>query len=112
MYTIGFPGGANSKEPASVRDLRDTGSIPGLGRSPRGRHGHPLQYFCLENPMDEEPGGLQSMGHKESDTIETTWHEQYRGERIHMFVWLGPFAVHLKVSQHCEKAIPQYKIKS
>ena len=56
--------------PANVRDLRDTGSIPGLGRSPRGRHGNPLQDFCLENPMDEEPGGLQSMGHKESDTIE------------------------------------------
>ena len=32
--------------------LRDVGSIPGLGRSPGGRHGHPLQYSCLENPMD------------------------------------------------------------
>ena len=30
----------------------DTGSIPGLGRSPGGGHGHPLQYSCLENPMD------------------------------------------------------------
>ena len=30
----------------------DTGSIPGLGRSPGEGHGNPLQYFCLENPMD------------------------------------------------------------
>jgi len=34
------------------RDLRDVGSIPGLGRSPGGGHGNPLQYSCLENPMD------------------------------------------------------------
>ena len=33
-------------------DLRDMGSIPGLGRSPGGGHGNPLQYSCLENPMD------------------------------------------------------------
>ena len=44
-------------------DTRETGSIPGSGRSPEGWHGNPLQYSCLENPMDrEEPGGLQSMG--------------------------------------------------
>ena len=41
------------KNPAvNVRDRRDTGSIPGLGRSPGGGHGNPLQYSCLENPMD------------------------------------------------------------
>ena len=37
--------------PASAGDLRDTGSIPGSGRSPGGGHGHPLQCSCLENPM-------------------------------------------------------------
>ena len=42
-------------------DLRDSGSIPGLGRSPGGGHGNPLQYSCLENPMDREPGRLQFM---------------------------------------------------
>ena len=37
--------------------------IPGLGRSPGGGHGNPLQYSCLgESPWTEEPGGLQSMG--------------------------------------------------
>ena len=38
--------------PASVGDLRDTGSIPGLGRSPGAGHNTALQYSCLENPMD------------------------------------------------------------
>ena len=36
----------------NIGDARDTGSIPGLGRSPIGGHGNPLQYSCLENPMD------------------------------------------------------------
>ena len=43
-------------------DSRDTASIPGSGRSPGGGHGNPLQYSCLVNPMDGEPGGLQSTG--------------------------------------------------
>ena len=38
--------------PASAGDVKDAGSIPGWGRSPGGRHGNPLQYYCLENPMD------------------------------------------------------------
>jgi len=37
--------------PATAGDIRDMGSIPGSGRSPRGGHGNPLQYSCLENPM-------------------------------------------------------------
>ena len=40
--------------PANAGDVRDTGSIPGSGRSPGGGHGNPLQYSCLENPMDRE----------------------------------------------------------
>ena len=38
--------------PANAGDIRDTGLVPGLGRSPGGEHGNPLQYSCLENPMD------------------------------------------------------------
>ena len=45
-----FPGSSDGKEPAC--SAGDLGSIPGLGRSPGGRHGKPLQYPCLENPMD------------------------------------------------------------
>ena len=37
---------------ANSRDIRDMGLIPGLGRPPGGEQGHPLQYSCLENPMD------------------------------------------------------------
>ena len=38
--------------PVSAGDIRDVGSIPGSGRSPGGGHGNPLQYSCLEIPMD------------------------------------------------------------
>ena len=40
--------------PANAGDIRDTGSTPGLGRAPGGKHGNPLQYSCLENSMDGE----------------------------------------------------------
>ena len=40
--------------PANAGDVRDTGLIPGSGRSPGGGHGNPLQYSCLENPMHRE----------------------------------------------------------
>ena len=48
--------------PANARDKRDTGSIPGLGRSPGGGHGDPLQYFAWRILWTVEPGGLQSIG--------------------------------------------------
>ena len=51
----GFPGGARAKNPSanagSIND-RDVGSIPRSGRSPGGGHNNPLQYSCLESPMD------------------------------------------------------------
>ena len=49
----GFPGGSVVKNlPANVGDAGDMGLILGWGRSPGGGNGNPLQYFCLENPMD------------------------------------------------------------
>ena len=49
----GFLGGTVVKNiPANAADARDPGSIPGSGRSPGGGNGNPLQYSCLENPMD------------------------------------------------------------
>ena len=44
--------------PANVGDIRDAVSILGLGRSSGGGHGSPLQYSCLENPMDRGAGRL------------------------------------------------------
>ena len=48
---MGFPGGSDSKE--SACSAGDPGLIPGLGRSPGGGHGNPLQYSCLENSTDK-----------------------------------------------------------
>ena len=47
---LGFPGGSEGRESAS--NVGDLGLIPGFGRSPGRGHGNPLQYSCLENPMD------------------------------------------------------------
>ena len=58
---------------ANARDTRDAGSIPGSEKSPGGGHGNPLQYPCLENPMDRGAwGGFRPWGRKESDTTEAT----------------------------------------
>ena len=60
-------------QPAKAEDVRDTGSIPGLGRSPVGGHDNPFQYSCLGNPMEQ---GVQwavlHKGHKELDMTEVT----------------------------------------
>ena len=48
--SMGFPGGSEDK--ASAWNAGDLGSIPGSGRSPGEENGNPLQYPCLENPMD------------------------------------------------------------
>ena len=48
----GFPGGSDDKE--SACNAGDSGSIPGSGRFPGEGNGYPLQYSCLENPVDAE----------------------------------------------------------
>ena len=50
---LGFPGGSEVK--VSAYNAGDPGSIPGSGRFPGEGNGNPLQYSCLENPMDGEP---------------------------------------------------------
>ena len=60
-------------QPASAEDRRNSGLIPGLGRSPGGGHGNPLQHSCLENPMDR--GAWRAAVHgveKELDMTEVT----------------------------------------
>ena len=54
---------------ASAEDLRDSGSTPGLGRSPGGGHGNPLQYFCLEDPMDRGAWWATVHGVAKSQTV-------------------------------------------
>ena len=60
QYSWGFPGGPDGKE--SACQVGDLGSIPRLGRFPGKGNDNHLQYPCLENSMEEEPGGLLSMG--------------------------------------------------
>ena len=71
---MGFPGGSAGKEPACNTGVTgDVGSIPGLGRSPGGGHGNPLQCSCQENPLDK--GGWRGpWGHKELAVTEATEH--------------------------------------
>ena len=60
---------------ANAGDIQDMGLFPGSGRSGRGGHGYPLQYFCLENSQGQRSlVGYSPQVHKESDTTEATWH--------------------------------------
>ena len=68
IHLEGFPGSSDGKEfPCNARDL---GSISALGRSPGEGNGNPLQYSCLENPMDRGAWRATVYGLAESDTTE------------------------------------------
>ena len=81
---MGFPGSSVIKNlPANAGDTGDTGWIPRWGRSPGEGNGNPLQYSCLENPMDRAWWTIQSMGATKSQTplsactcIDTHTHKQ------------------------------------
>ena len=60
--------------PANAGDIRDVGSIPGMGASLGGGRGNPLKYFAWRIPQTEELGGLQSKRCKEVDTAQVTAH--------------------------------------
>ena len=56
--------------PANAGDLRDISSVSELGRSPGEGNGNPLQYSCLQNPMDRGVWVLQSMGSQKTEVTE------------------------------------------
>ena len=75
---MGFPCRSAGKE--STCNAGDLGSIPGLGRSPGGGHGNPLQYSCLENPHGQRSlVGYNPWGCKESDMTEHEYCTLLRG---------------------------------
>ena len=65
-----FPDGSDGKQP--VYDAGDPGWIPGSRRSPGEGNGNPLQYSCLENPMDREVLGAAVPGVTESEVTQHT----------------------------------------
>ena len=70
IWKVDFPGGWGVKNLAA--NAGDVGSIPGLRRYPGGENGNPLQYSCLENPIDMEYGQLQSLV-SQSQTQLSNW---------------------------------------
>ena len=86
--------------PANAEDIRDTGSIPGWGRSPEGGNGNgnPLQYSCLRNPMDRGTLGATVHGvTKESDTTERLTHTVLKwaqGSKYHHMPMFLCFCLH------------------
>ena len=81
LYQLSHKGNPVVKNlPASAGDVIDTGSVPGLGRSPGEGHGNPLGYSCLENPMDRGAWwvtvhGVTKIRH---NTTEATQHEHIK----------------------------------
>ena len=80
-----FPGGSEGKE--SACNAGNLGLIPGSGRSPEERNGYPLQYSCLENPMDR--GTWQATDHG----VTKSWHHSYecwiKPQTDGIFEWVG-----------------------
>ena len=73
IFSFFYTGGSNGKE--SACNAGDLVSFPGLGRSPEGGHGNPVQYSCLENSHGQRSlAGYSPQGHKELDTTEVNQH--------------------------------------
>ena len=106
LSSMDFIGGSDGKE--SACSTGDLGSVPGLRRSPRGGHGNPLQYSCLENPHGKRSlVGYSPWGHKGLDTAERlsthsvlcwswlTWllrvNECFFVQQCHMVAWSQPW---------------------
>ena len=97
----GFPGGAEVK--ASACNVGDLGSIPGLGRSPGEGNGNPLQYSCLENPMDGGAWwatfhGSQRVGHDSvtslySNSMFNIWSTSKLFCKVGIPIWLPTSSV-------------------
>ena len=76
--------------PANTGDVRDKGSMPWSGRSPGGGHGNPLQYSCLENPMDR--GAWQATVHR----VAKSWTQL---KRLSMYACMP----HMRDARKCSK---------
>ena len=79
--------------PANAGVIGGASSVPKSGRSPGGRNGNPLQYSCLENPMDRgawwatEPGTPEWLSTRAHTVL---WQENVKGGRVWLWVWKCP----------------------
>jgi len=93
---MGFPGGSVSKEFAC--NAGNAGSIPGLGRSPGEEHSNPLQYSCLENPVDRGASWATVRGVAKSWTglnwLSTHIYTFHRQNALGLKRWKGPWEKH------------------
>ena len=102
----GFPGGSVVKNLlANAGATGDSGWITGSGRSPRGRHGNPLQYSCLKNSMDrgEVWWAIVHGGHKESDMIKQPSMHAHVCVYAHTYIY-----IHIHIYTHAY--IPAYTL--
>ena len=79
----GFPGGSDGEEYAC--NAGDPGSVSRSGRSPGEGNSYLFQHSCLENPMNEEPGGLWSMG---SQKVRHNWATKHTNIKMKGTIWL------------------------
>ena len=89
-HYCGFPGGASG----NAGDVRDMSLIPGWGRSPGGGYGYPLQYSCLEYPMNREAWQvLFHRGCKESDTTECLSMQVCTAQKLlsNIYIFMGVY---------------------
>ena len=87
-----------------MKETHETLFDPCVGRSPGGGHGSPLQYSCLENPMDRGPGSLVVYGPeggKELDTPEVTSHARTCQWYVYVHLSPLPLCVHMFVFHIC-----------
>ena len=89
LWTLGFSGGSDCK--GSTCSVGDLGSSPGLGRSPGGGHGNPLQDSCLENPQGQRSlAGCSPWDHRELDTTEGL--SMHMNTGVYVTFWIHVFA--------------------
>ena len=111
---LGFPGGTSGKESiCQCRRCKSHSAVPGLGRPPGEGNGTPLQYACLENPMDKGAWWATVRGATESDTIDhahthTSWSAQMLFKKNHGHgVGAGKGAVEEAPGQ-CQSSAPAW----
>ena len=101
--------------PANAGDAGDKGSIPGWGRSPRGGHGNPLQYSCLENPMDRGAWRATVYGVTKSRTglkwlskhVYTGWYNSPEGGRSYHSLGLGGIIINCQEEPISGRQLPK-----